>query len=85
MPAEKTARNAERKRLRNRSVRSATRTTIGKAADALKGGEPEEAEASVAQAIRALDSAASKGIFHPNNVARKKSRMMSKLNALKNA
>ena len=65
MPAEKTARSAERKRLRNRRVRSATRTVVSKAAEALQGGQQEEAEVSVTQAIRALDSAASKGIFPP--------------------
>ena len=85
MPAEKTARNAERKRLRNRRVRSATRTIVGKAGDALQAGQEEDAEATVAQAVRALDSAASKGIIHSNTVARKKSRLMAKLNVLKKA
>ena len=81
MPAEKTARNAERKRIRNRRVRSATRTILSKAADALQGGQQEAAETPVAQAVRALDSAATKGIIHRKNAARKKSRLMAKLNA----
>ena len=83
MPAEKTARAAGKRRLSNRKVRTATRTTVGKAVDALGGAQQEDAEAAVAQAIRALDSAATKGVIHTNAAARKKSRLMAKLNALK--
>ena len=79
MPAEKTARKMEKKRLRNRQVRSATRTMVGKAGDALRSGG--DAEIEVGAAIKALDSAVTKGILHKNNAARKKSRLMAKLNA----
>ncbi len=79
MPAEKTARKMEKKRLRNRQVRSATRTMVGKAGDALRSGA--DAETEVGAAIKALDSAVTKGILHKNNAARKKSRLMAKLNA----
>ena len=85
MPSERSARTSERARIRNRKVRSTTRTMVGKAVVALKSAEPEETEAAVAQAIKALDRAVTKGIVHPNNAARKKSRLMSKLNALKAA
>ncbi len=34
----------------------------------------------VAKALKELDSAASKGILHKNNAARRKSRLMKKLN-----
>jgi len=40
----------------------------------------EEARSSVSEAIRALDKAAEKGIIHRNNAARRKSRLMRKLN-----
>ena len=79
MPAEKTARKMEKRRLRNRQIRSATRTMVGKAGDALRSGD--NAEAEVGAAIKALDSAVTKGILHKNNAARKKSRLMAKLNA----
>ena len=79
MPAEKTARKMEKRRLRNRQVRSATRTMVGKAGDALRSGS--DAETEVGAAIKALDSAVTKGILHKNNAARKKSRLMAKLNA----
>ena len=83
MPAEKTARSAERKRLRNRRVRSATRTIVTRAAGALKKSDPSEAEPLVNQAIKTLDQGVTKGILHRNNAARKKSRLMGKLNSLK--
>ncbi len=80
MPAEKTARKMEKRRLRNRHVRSATRTMAAKAGGALRSGGP-NTEAEVGSAIKALDSAVTKGILHKNNAARKKSRLMAKLNA----
>ena len=55
---------------------------MGKALDAVWDGEPEAAEPAVAQAIRALDKAVTKGILHKNNAARRKSRLMAKLHDL---
>jgi small subunit ribosomal protein S20 len=69
---------AERRRLRNQAARSAVRTYVRKAETAVRVGE--EAEGPVREAIRALDMAVSKGILHRNNVARRKSRLMKKLN-----
>ena len=85
MPSEKSARTAERKRIRNRRVRGATRTMVIRAANALRRGGAEGAEADVTIALRALDKAVTKGILHPNNAARSKSRLMAKLNRLKAA
>ena len=82
MPAKRTARSSERKRITNRRIRSATRTVVGKAVDALRSGEAEKAEPAVKQAVSSLDRATSKGIMHRNTAARKKSRLMAKLNAL---
>jgi len=45
-------------------------------------GELKAAEEAVAVAITSLDKAAEKGIIHPNNAARRKSRLMKKLNQL---
>ena len=83
MPSEKTARSAERKRIINRRVRSAIRTMVAKAVYALQRAEPGDADPDVAQAVRALDMGVTKGIIHRNNAARKKSRLMAKLNARK--
>lgn len=76
----KRMRQAEKRRLRNRRVRSQTRTYIKRAKAQMEAGELEEAQQSVAKAIRALDKAAEKGILHKNNVARRKSRLVQKLN-----
>lgn len=72
-----------RRRARNRPVRSAVRTQLRQAVKTITTGEREPAEAAVLQAIRVLDKAAEKKILHRNNVARRKSRLMKKLNQLK--
>lgn len=76
----KRIRSSEKRRLRNRQFRTQARTYIKKARTQIEAGELEEAQKSVAQAIRALDKAAEKGIIHRNNAARRKSRLMSQLN-----
>ena len=83
MPSEKSARVSERKRLKNRKTRNTTRTIAAKSAQALQRGQLEDAEPAVLEAVSALDRAAAKGVLHRNNAARKKSRMMAKLNVLK--
>lgn len=40
----------------------------------------QDAQASLREAISALDKAAAKGVIHPNNAARRKSRLMSQYN-----
>ena len=80
MPAKKTARVQERRRVRNRRVRSSTRTAVRRAIQALEGPDPAEAPAAVARAVSALDRAATKGVVHRNNAARRKSRLMKRLN-----
>ena len=82
MPSEKTARVQERKRTRNRLVRNATRTQIRKAQDSITSGDSDSTSEEVKKALSALDKAAHKGVFHKNNAARKKSRLMAKANSL---
>ncbi len=71
----------EKKRVLNRVFRGRARTFVRKAQVAIGNGSQEEAQTAVKEAIRALDKAASKGILHKNNVARRKSRLMAKLSA----
>ena len=85
MPSAKAARSAARKRVRNRTIRSSTRTIVNKAVASLQGGNAEEAEAAVLRAVRSLDKADTKGVLHRNNAARKKARLAAKLNALKSS
>ena len=84
MPAgksvQKQVRVAERRRLRNKSIRSLCKTNITKAERLIFSGELEAAREAVVAAISALDKAAEKGVIHPNNAARRKSRLMKKLN-----
>ncbi len=80
--ATKRIRTSERKRLRNRPFRSAARTFVKKAELAIASGDHAEAQTAVAVAISTLDRVQAKGIIHPNNAARRKSRLMAKFNAL---
>ena len=75
----KMVRVAERRRLRNRPIRSSVKTFVRKAEHAIVD-TGEEAAAAVVAAIRALDKAVNKGVIHRNNAARRKSRLMKKLN-----
>lgn len=81
MPSEKSMRSSMRKQQRNRSVRSATRTYVAKAVKAIEESDQDEREAAVKRALKALDQTAKRGIIHPNNAARRKSRLMKRLNA----
>ena len=80
MPAEKAARVAERRRQRNRSIRSGTRTLVRKAIALMEQGSLGEAEAAVQAALSALDKAAQKGAIHENAADRSKSRLVRRLN-----
>ncbi len=76
--ARKSIRASERKRIRNRTVRSSVRTYVSKARQAVLGqGEELDMAATLKGAIKALDRAAEKGILHRNNADRRKSRLMS--------
>ena len=81
--AQKQVRVAQRRRLRNKSVRSQTKTMVKKAEELIFSGQTQQAEGEVIAAISSLDRAAEKGIIHPNNAARRKSRLMKKLNQSK--
>ena len=78
--AQKQMRVAARRQLRNKSIRSLCKTNIIKAERLIFSGELEAAQKAVVAAISSLDKAAEKGVIHPNNAARRKSRLMQKLN-----
>ena len=63
----------------NKSVRSAVKTEIKKVDAFVKEGKYEEAKAALANAFKALDSAASKNIIHKNNAANKKAKLSKKV------
>jgi len=70
----KRIRQNERRRLRNRAVRTKVRTAL-KVARAVEGAERPVIE----EAIRFLDKAVSKGVIHRNTAARKKSKLARRL------
>ena len=76
--AEKRIRSNEQKRQRNQMYRSRVKTMIRKAEQLIFSGQA--SEDAVKAAISTLDKAAVKGIIHKNNAARRKSRLMKKLN-----
>jgi len=77
---QKQVRVGERRRLRNKPIRSLCKTNITKAEKFIFSGELESAREAVVAAITSLDKAAEKGVIHPNNAARRKSRLLKKLN-----
>ncbi len=62
----------ERRRERNKAVRSELKTRV-------KNAVTTEDEASVRLALKRLDKAASQGVIHKNQAARRKSRLMAQL------
>ncbi len=84
MPSAKTARVAERKRLQNQPIRSKVKTFVTKARRAMAADDIDTATAAAHEAAVALDKAAQKGVIHPNNAARRKSRIMKQLYAAQN-
>lgn len=83
--AKKQARSGVRRAQRNRAVRSEVKTKVVKARRTLVGGPVAESErfAIAMEAIQALDRAASKGVLHRNNAARRKSRLAKQLSKLR--
>lgn len=72
----KRMRQAEKRRLRNKSRKSEIKTYIKKFKIALAEGNREQCEYYLKKAQKALDKAASDGIIHKNNAANKKSKLM---------
>ena len=79
--AAKAHKQSLKRRLRNRMVRSATKTIVKTAAAAIAAGDPEAARLAVRAALSKLDRAAKKGVVHANAAARRKSRLVLKYNA----
>lgn len=73
-------RQNERRKARNKPVRSSARTAVRKARETITGGSQDEAQAAIREAMSVLDRAAKRRVIHPNAAARKKSRLMLQLN-----
>ena len=82
--AEKRHRKSEERRLRNKSAKSAVRTSVKKFISLTQKKDP-GAEAALKEMIKKIDTAAGKGIIPKNTAARKKSRMQRYYNTMKAA
>jgi small subunit ribosomal protein S20 len=78
--AQKAVRASGRKQKRNQTARSKVKTDIARAEQLIAAGDLEAAQDAVKIAIIELDNAAGKKILHANNAARRKSRLLKKLN-----
>jgi small subunit ribosomal protein S20 len=80
--AKKRARQTEKRRAHNASLRSLVRTNIKKVLAAINTGDAEQARAAFASAVPVIDRMADKGIIHKNKAARHKSRLNAQVKAL---
>lgn len=80
--ARKRARQNDKARAHNASLRSMARTELKKVVAAIQKGDAEVARAAYAAAIPVIDRIADKGIFHKNKAARHKSRLAAQIKAL---
>ena len=78
-------RQNEKRRLRNKSVKSSLKTAIRKFHAATQAGDQETATALMRDAARKLDKAASKGVIHKNQAANRKSAIAKRLDSLTSA
>jgi len=76
----KMIRVAERRRVRNKPVRTAAKSRVSKAERLIAQKDVQDAVVAVTKAVSVLDKAANKGVIHWKNAARRKSRLMKKLN-----
>ncbi|MDQ7016188.1 MAG: 30S ribosomal protein S20 [Gammaproteobacteria bacterium] len=80
--AKKRARQAEKHRRHNSSLRSKMRTYMKKVVQAIESGNKEEATAAYVVAVPAIDGLVGKGLIHKNKAARHKSRLNAHIKAL---
>ncbi len=72
----------ETKAARNKSIKSAVKTATKKVEAAVAAKDKEAAKAALTNAISTIESAASKGVYHKNNAARKVSRLTKLVNTV---
>ncbi|HLE23388.1 MAG TPA: 30S ribosomal protein S20 [Anaerolineales bacterium] len=77
--AKKRIRQNSRRRVRNARIRTRARSSVRSARQAVEGSDRNAGEVAVKSAIQELDRAASKGVLHRNNAARRKSRLQKQL------
>jgi small subunit ribosomal protein S20 len=72
----------EKARQRNKAVKSAVKTTVKRADEAVAAGDKTAAKDKAEAACKALDVAASKGVIHKNQASNRKSGLMGRFNGM---
>lgn len=80
--AKKRIRQTERRTARNKHVRSTVRGVMKKVREAVAKGDPKAANEVLVAAIRRIDSAVSKGVYHKNAGSRYVARLSAQVAAL---
>jgi small subunit ribosomal protein S20 len=80
--AEKRNRQGEKRRLQNKSEKTAIRSSAKKVIVAAQSKDKVAAETALKDMVKRIDTAARKGIVKKNAAARKKSRMQRLINTL---
>ncbi|WP_111641120.1 30S ribosomal protein S20 [Marinimicrobium alkaliphilum] len=80
--AKKRARQNEKARKHNASLRSMARTYLKRVISAIESGDVEAAKGAYAAAVPVIDRIADKGIIHKNKAARHKSRLNTRIKAM---
>lgn len=73
--AEKALNRSRVRALRNKAIRSRTKTAVSKAKAAIAGGHAEQSLVAAREALQAIGKARSKGVLHRRAAARKESRL----------
>jgi small subunit ribosomal protein S20 len=83
--AEKRHRQSEERRMRNKAVKSAVRTSVKKFIVLARKKDLPASEAALKEMVKKIDTASRKGIIKKNAAARKKSRMQRYFNTIQAA
>jgi small subunit ribosomal protein S20 len=82
LSAIKRSRQAEKRRLRNKTVKTEIKTVAKKLEVAVAGNNKEETRKALLEAAQIISKAASKGVIHRNTASRKISRLARLANTL---
>ncbi|MFQ5841936.1 MAG: 30S ribosomal protein S20 [Thermodesulfobacteriota bacterium] len=75
----------EKRSQRNVHIRSTLKTLIKRVRLAVEAKDIDKARTALAEAIRAIDKAKSKGVIHRNTASRKVSRLTKRVNSLQSS
>lgn len=80
--AKKRIKVTAKKTLRNRIIKTKTKSAIKQVVVASRNGDVDAARSALCLAVRTIDRAATKGVYHKNNASRKKSRLAKLVNKI---